>query len=78
MNIKTATKIAIYTTTIGLIMSVIRPFFTDWVIQHYSHLSETRHTTTLLLNIYGISGSIIYYGGILIFLLAISQRQKGE
>lgn len=76
MNIKTATRIAIGATAIGLVMSVLSPFFSDWVINAYYGNPQTRETAQILHKMYEIVRSLFASGGVLVFLVAMSQQQS--
>ena len=78
MNIKTATKIAIWSVIIGMIMSILYPSFNEWIIRNYYQASETRDTGRIFTSAYSIIRTVFEDGGILVFLIAVAQRQKGE
>jgi hypothetical protein len=78
MNIKIATKVAICGVATGLIMSVLYPPFNQWVNLHYFRSGETAETGRMLASGYTAIRSMAEDGGMLIFLITILQRQKGE
>ena len=78
MNIKVATKVAICGVSVGLILAALYPAFSQWVEHHYFQERVNFDTGKMLVNGYNLIRSIFEDGGILLFLITVLQRQKGD
>ena len=72
MSIKIATRIAIYGVAIGMVMSMLYPFVFKWVVENQ------RDSREMIMNSYLFIRALCEGGGLLVFLVTLNSKQKGD
>jgi hypothetical protein len=74
MSIKTATTIAIVGVAIGLVLALAGPVIPALLAGDYS----TRERFAVVLGFYRLAQNVATEGGLLVFLVVLGSKQKGQ